>query len=176
LKILITGGAGNGKSLYAESLMLAGPSPRHYIAAMIPFGDEAKARVARHQAMRAGKGFITHERYTDIDTLILEPNGTILLECLCNLTANEMFTADGAERDTDAVYQKILRGVDALSSQCARLILITNEVACDTGSYAESTLRYARLLAGINLTLTAAADTVYEMVCGIPLAIKEAKV
>ena len=54
---LLIGGAASGKSGYAEALLLRGPArPLVYIAAMEPFGPEAEARIARHRALRAGKG------------------------------------------------------------------------------------------------------------------------
>ena len=57
---LVSGGAASGKSEYAESLVLSCPSEmRYYIATMMPFDDECRARIAKHRAMRAGKGFET---------------------------------------------------------------------------------------------------------------------
>ena len=50
---LVIGGAASGKSEYAEGLALASPhSPRYYIATMEPFGEEGRARVAKHRRMR----------------------------------------------------------------------------------------------------------------------------
>ena len=48
-------------------------------------------RILRHRQMRAGKGFETVERYTDLKGLKLDPDSVVLLECMSNLTANEMF-------------------------------------------------------------------------------------
>ncbi|SFG74217.1 bifunctional adenosylcobinamide kinase/adenosylcobinamide-phosphate guanylyltransferase [Oribacterium sp. WCC10] len=67
---LVTGGAGSGKSEYAESLALslADSSERlFYIATMYPYDDEeTKKRIERHKSLRAGKGFITIERPFEI--------------------------------------------------------------------------------------------------------------
>ena len=54
---LITGGSGCGKSTYAESWMLSYSLPRVYVATMIPCGEDAARRIARHRQLRAGKGF-----------------------------------------------------------------------------------------------------------------------
>ena len=89
--ILFTGGSACGKSSYAESVCVQLPLPRFYIAAMKPYGAEGEARIKRHRAMRAGKGFETFECYTGLKELRLPERGTALLECICNLTANEMF-------------------------------------------------------------------------------------
>ena len=93
----------------------------------------------------------------------------MLLECLCNLTANEMFDDEGNERDP---YEKILRDVRRLASQADNLILVTNDVGSDGEAYSDSTLRYVDTLGRLNQAFAAEFDTVYELVCGIPLLVK----
>ena len=97
--ILVTGGSGSGKSEYAENtaVRLAKEEglPLYYIAAMKPYGEEGRRRVERHRRLRAGKGFETWERYMDLKGLALPKRGVALLECLSNLTANEMFEPEG---------------------------------------------------------------------------------
>ncbi|MDR0858095.1 MAG: bifunctional adenosylcobinamide kinase/adenosylcobinamide-phosphate guanylyltransferase, partial [Oscillospiraceae bacterium] len=95
MTILLTGGSANGKSTYAEKLAAAFPEPRVYIAAMQPHGEGAREKIERHREMRRGKGFISLERYTDVGTIPLEAGSTVLLECMCNLTANELFDDAG---------------------------------------------------------------------------------
>ena len=71
--LLVTGGSASGKSEYAENraLQLAKTEQKKliYLAAMKPFGEEAAKRIERHRQLRAGKGFETVERYTDIEGL-----------------------------------------------------------------------------------------------------------
>lgn len=71
---VVTGGAGSGKSALAEDIActLAGTGPLVYLATMIPSGTEAKARVARHRAKRAGRGFVTVERAHDLAGLVCD--------------------------------------------------------------------------------------------------------
>ena len=107
---LLTGGAACGKSSYAEQLALRLGSPRYYIASMQPYGEEGELRIRRHRAMRAGKGFQTIERYTDLQGLELpEKDAVVLLECLCNLTANEMFSPEAEGSDC---VERVLSGVE----------------------------------------------------------------
>lgn len=54
---LVIGAAASGKSAYAESLCLGHDGPRVYLATMEPFGEEGARRIARHRALREGKGF-----------------------------------------------------------------------------------------------------------------------
>lgn len=169
MMILLTGGSGCGKSTYAEKIAVSLPAPRYYIAAMQPYDAECLRKIARHREMRRGKGFETVERQTDMETLRLPERGTVLLECLCNLTANEMFNPDGTVRD---VYEKILRGIDSLRAQCEHLIIVTNDVGSDTEDYSPETLAYVEVLGRLNHAVAEEADTVCELVCGIPLVLK----
>lgn len=166
MMILLTGGSACGKSSYAEKLCVEMEGPRYYIAAMQPFGEGGAEKIARHRAMRAGKGFQTVERYTDLAGLVLPERGCALLECICNLTANEMFDATGAMRDP---CEAVLTGVDALRRQCENLVVVTNDVGSDNKDYDPGTRAYIRALGRINAILAQQADEVYELVCGIPL-------
>lgn len=165
---LVIGGAASGKSEYAEGLILACPHrPRIYIATMEPFGPEGQARIARHRALRRGKGFETVERYTDLTALKLPARGAVLLECLGNLTANELYSPAGAGTVEGAV-SAVADGVDALRPQCAELVVVSNEVFSGGRDYAGDTDSYLRALAAVNRLLAGRADRVCEVVCGIP--------
>lgn len=169
MRILLTGGSACGKSTFAEEMASRLPSPRYYIATMRPYDDECRIRIARHQAARAEKGFITVERDVDLASLRLPARGTALLECMCNLAANEMFDADGNLRDA---YDDILTGVCALGEQCGTLIVVTNDVGSDGGGYGDATSRYVEALGRLNCALAGRFECVCELVCGIPLALK----
>lgn len=83
---LIIGGAASGKSEYAEHLAAAAPGPRVYLATMRRHDAECEARIEKHRAARAGRGFVTCEREAGLSGLAL-PAGTrtVLLEDLGNL-------------------------------------------------------------------------------------------
>ena len=169
MMILLTGGSGCGKSSFAEKLCMRSPLPRYYIAAMKPYGPGGAEKVERHRHLRSGKGFETFERYTDLAGLRLPARGTALLECICNLTANEMFDEEGNWSDPAA---RVLSGVDTLCAQCDTLVVVTNDVGSDGGDYEESTRAYLEAVGRINAALAAKADVVCELVCGIPLILK----
>lgn len=169
MMILLTGGSGCGKSAYAERLCQSFPQPRYYIAAMRPYGEDSRAKILRHREMRSGKGFETIERYTDLKSLVIPQRGTVLLECICNLTANEMFDSEG---NASEPYQTVMDGVEALCGQCDKLIVVTNDVGSDGGEYDCGTKAYVRAMGRINAALAQQADTVCELVCGIPIILK----
>ncbi|MCD8021630.1 MAG: bifunctional adenosylcobinamide kinase/adenosylcobinamide-phosphate guanylyltransferase [Lachnospiraceae bacterium] len=177
---LITGGSGSGKSAYAESCVLktALSASNHeirqiYIATMIPYGEEGRQRVERHRRLRAEKNFETVECYTGLERLRIDDYDSscsiVLLECMSNLVANEMFEQDGAGNDT---VRAILRGVDALRQQAGHLFIVTNEVFSDGITYDAETMRYMSYLGEVNRALAEEADTVTEVVYGIPLSVR----
>lgn len=93
------------------------------------------------------------------------------MECLCNLTANEMFDETGCCRE---VGEKLLKDVERLSQRCEHLIVVTNEVGADGGAYDAGTMAYIRTLGQLNRALARRFDCVCELVCGIPLVRKGA--
>ena len=169
LPIVIIGGAASGKSAYAESLCLRAPLPRTYLATMQVWDAECAARVAKHRAMRAEKQFTTVECPLHLDRVALPRRGTVLLEDLGNLAANELYDPDGAGTETAAA---ILRGIDKMLLQCDNLIVVSNEVFSGGADYAGDTDRYLRALAAVNNAAAARADRVVRVVCGIPVYYK----
>lgn len=165
---LITGGSGSGKSAFAEHLTLKLPgAPRVYLATMQTYDDdETRRRIARHRDLRAGKGFVTVERPMDLDGAAIPDGACVLLECLPNLVANEMF--DGGD------VQRIVPALDALAARCADLVVVTDNVSCDGVTYDESTTAYLTCLAECAAHIAARADLVVEVVCGIPVPVKGA--
>ena len=74
MNVLISGGAKNGKSHFAQRLakQMAQEQdvPLYYIATMIPHDEEDQARIRRHLSERAGWGFQTVECGTDLHGLL----------------------------------------------------------------------------------------------------------
>lgn len=168
--ILVTGGAASGKSEYAEKIICARAHSRLYLATMQPFGSAAKARIARHRVLRAGKGFETIERSTDLPGLELARHyDGILLEDLGNLLANEIFSPDGAK---DKSVKSILSGIRTLKENCDTLVVVSNEIFSDGETYPPETMTYIKMLAELHARITQEADAVFESVCGILLPIK----
>lgn len=171
---LVIGGAASGKSEYAEGLVLVSPHrPRYYIATMEPFDVEGRARVEKHRRMRWDKQFETVECYTGLASLRLRQRGAVLLECAGNLAANELYSPNGVG-DGAGAFAAIVDGVETLLSQCADLVVVSNEVFTGGNRYADGTEDYLRLLARVNRALARRADRVCEVICGLPLYYKGA--
>ena len=167
---LVVGGAASGKSEYAEGLVMASAfQKRIYIATMEPFDEECLRRIEKHRRMRAEKRFETLECYTDLASVTVLPDSVVLLECMSNLCANEMYSPHGSG---DRAAEAILEGVERVKSQCGDLVVVSNEVFAGGSSYEEGTIAYLRQLAQVNRMMAAMADNVCEVACGIPVYYK----
>ena len=162
---LVTGGSGSGKSAYAEEA-LCGPAScpdsgsgkengieqdgqRYYIATMPPWDKETEKKIERHRAMRSGRGFHTLEWYTDLEGK-LEREGCpclekadILVECLSNLTANEMYMEEGTGEN---VADAVIRGILCLRDRCRNLVVVTNDVFSESAEDSSEMRRYKETL------------------------------
>lgn len=200
---LVTGGSGSGKSEYAENWLTGRNKRRKYtkdgltgrnvqeasgvngeekqkkdgtyiyIATMQPYTEETLKKIERHHRLRAGKGFRTLEKYTDLAELEIPKNQGILLECISNLVANELYREDGTLNDLKETKEKVLAGVRRLSNSTTRLVIVTNEVNADINGYSEETEKYRECIGMVNQSLAELADIVTEVVYGIPVCIRK---
>lgn len=200
---IVYGGSASGKSSYAESfaMSLQGEGRLLYIATMYPYkwntteiDPETMQRIERHRAMRADKGFDTVECYRHVEHIVAKRQDVLLLECMSNLLANEMYlepdsddgglaetmsevekTGVGMSETLSPVSKKIVQALIDLSTRVQDVVIVTNDVFSDGGSltYDESTREYVKNLAEINCALAREAATVTEVVCGIPVIVKK---
>lgn len=178
---LIIGGSGSGKSAYAEDCITSmeqtalSEGNLYYIATMKVYGEEGKQRVAHHRKMREGKGFLTIEQETDLHYCLSDirhrEEALVLIECMSNLVANEMFTETETKRE-GIVVKKVLEDFAKMSKVVKHLVVVTNNVFEDGCQYDEATKAYIRALGRVNAELAKMADQVVEVVAGIPLEMK----
>lgn len=176
---LITGGSGSGKSEYAETMVVQyhqPGKPLFYIATMEPFGAETEKKIERHRTMRKGKGFQTLECYTDLFGFVNKSSfseSSVLLECMSNLTANEVYhNLQKFPSETD-LAEAIFQGIGALMKKSQNVVVVTNEVCSECTEDTVEMRCYKRVLSEINCKMAMAADRVTEVVYGIPIEIKE---
>lgn len=168
---LVTGGSGSGKSAWAEGLACRlAQGPKYYLATMQPEGGEARARIARHRALRAGKGFCTLECPLTLPAGRFGVGDTVLLECLSNWAANRMF-APGSPAPGECL-EAMWGELEGLMARCGHLVVVSNEIFSDGIRYDEGTMAYLGLLGGLNRRLAQRADGAVEVVCGIPVPLK----
>lgn len=166
--VLVTGASGSGKSAFGEQLCmgLCGNEKKAYLATMYPFGEETLDKINRHKQMRNGKGFETIECYYGLKGIATNVGNTVLLECMSNLLANELYMEQGAK---EKAFEEIMQGILLLSKSCENLIIISNEVFHDLMSADIEMKHYIQLLGRLNQEIANQADVVCEVVYSIPV-------
>ena len=169
--VFVSGAVRSGKSEWAEqaAMALSPARPRVYLATARVLDEETRRRVERHQTARQGRGFLTIERPRDLeDILPSAPEGaTVLLECLGNWTANELFNEDGNRADTERTVEKILKTALNLRDQSANLLIVSNDVFCDGVRYDAGTEAYLHALGTLHVLLAGEADVAVECASGL---------
>ena len=163
---LIIGVPDSGKSQIAEDLAmkLAGERRKYYIATMVPFGETGQERIQKHRMQRDGKGFHTLECPLDVHTIVdqMEPDATVLLECMSNLLGNEIYAEKNQDVESQELLEHIFVGVKSISKACAHLVIVSNEFAMEDPNYDEETRYYVSMMHEMNLKLRDFADDIYE--------------
>lgn len=181
MMILVTGASASGKSAFAEKRLVdMGEKKRIYAACMIAWDEECRERIRRHRAMRKGKKFETRECPVDLENLKIPEKSAVLLECMSNLAANELYREDMDAGGDISVRgpkagERILRGLYKIRSRAEDFVVVTNEVFSDMGLYDRETEEYRRLLGKLNQELFFMADEAWEVVFGIPVCLKGEK-
>lgn len=168
MNYLIVGKENSGKSEYAEELVLRITKNHNklYIATMIPYGEEGKERIRKHQSMREGKGFVTIEEARKLEKLCTVINGydkTIcLIECVSNLVANEMYSGEYEDLalSDEAITEEIVSQIKAVMNVSDETVIVTNhyEIKDD---YDEDTKRYCSLIDKTNDILRNIVDEIH---------------
>ena len=196
MMVLVVGGSGSGKSSYAEKVTVSlaqesvkeitksentslsdfklNIAKKYYLATMQVFDDEGRKKVDRHRNLRNGKGFFTIEQPVRISSALEkmeDGDRAVLLECISNLTANEMFSEKKAMTEIQ-VTENVIRDIKMLKEQTNHLVVVSNNVFEDGITYDETTTKYIRAMGKINQKLAALADRVVEVVAGIPVTLK----
>lgn len=177
---VVTGGSGSGKSEYAENTAIKIHNDKfkegslYYVATMEAFDEESRKRIERHRKMRKGKGFITKECAVEIEKNIFNKNDVVLIECISNLTANEMYSPKGRVKHNliEESEKYIVEGILKISKNVGCVVAVTNEVFSDGCFYDSECLKYIEALAYVNRRMGSEAEGIREIVCGIEVKIK----
>ena len=162
----VSGGSGSGKSALAERICAALPGPRTYVATMPVYSPEDERKVARHHALRAGRGFATLEMPGHLGPVPAE--GALLLECLSTFTANRMFSGESCADWEAALWAEL----QPLLDRPGDTVIVSADVSGDGTRYDEFTEAYRAVLTGLGCRICGRADLVAECVCGLPLVKK----
>jgi adenosylcobinamide kinase / adenosylcobinamide-phosphate guanylyltransferase len=170
--VFISGGVRSGKSTLGEKLAVElATGNKIYLATSRAYDDEMRRRILKHQKDRAQKGFITIEKSENIGEIVpqLGNGDTVLMDCLGNLVANEMFGEDPTVYNTQMkkeITEKIYAEIIQLNSAAANLIVISNEVFSSGISYNRATEDYLAVLGQLHIQFAAAAQQAIECTFG----------
>ena len=163
----VSGTSASGKSALAERICCALPGEHIYIATMPVRNAEDERVVARHHALRAGRGFVgTLEMPGALDAAAIPPDASVLLECLSTFTANRMFDGDvdrpPAGGWTDALWAELRPLLD----RPGHTVIVSADVSGDGLTYDKYTEEYRSVLTALGVRLARRADAAVEAVCG----------
>ena len=162
--VFVSGASASGKSALAERVCAAlNPGAQHiYIATMPVRSAEDARKVARHHALRAGRGFETREMPNRLAPV--PQDAAVLLECLSTFTANRMFSGDAPQ--PEGWLETLWAELQPLLDRPGPTVIVSADVAADGLDFGETTEEYRRVLTGLGLRLCARADRAIEACCG----------
>ncbi|MDR0839272.1 MAG: bifunctional adenosylcobinamide kinase/adenosylcobinamide-phosphate guanylyltransferase [Oscillospiraceae bacterium] len=164
MRIFISGGCKNGKSMTAQRIAkaMSGGGTLYYVATMLSRDAEDDERIERHRRERDGWGFTTVEQPTDIGELAekCDTGAVFLLDSLTALLANEMFRDGDVNMDA---ADKIIAGTDRLLDAVPHIVIVSDYIYSDAVRYDPLTELYRKSLARIDRAVAARCDTVIEI-------------
>jgi len=183
INILLIGGAGSGKSHFAQELALKLGEPVLFVATAAAGDEEMLKRIDQHRRKRP-PAWNTLEVTTDVGKNILGKIGdarVVIVDCITLLANNilSQYSEQGEQIKVPLVEKRLTAEIEELI-ECTRkldasFIIVTNEVGLGVVPTSRLGRLYRDLLAKANQKLTEAADEVYLMVAGLAVPIKPAK-
>ena len=194
MKILISGGAKNGKSMYAQKIAKAMSVeynvPLYYVATMEPTDKEDENRIKRHVQDRAGWGFTTIEEPRKLTKVFNEqdkgfvaeadnadnvdikymgkkvvyPKGVFLVDSLTALLGNNMFGKNGSMK-LDC-FDDVRDDIYTFSTIASNIVMVSDSIGCDGIIFDEITEVYRKSLARLEREIASYYDRVTEVSVG----------
>jgi adenosylcobinamide kinase/adenosylcobinamide-phosphate guanylyltransferase len=184
INILLIGGAGSGKSHFAQELALKLGGPVLFVATAVAGDEEMLQRINKHQKKRP-PAWSTLEVTTGVGKKIREKIGgarVVIVDCITLLANNilSQYSDRAGEPTSVPLIEKRLNAeveelIECLKQLDASFIIVTNEVGLGLVPPNRLGRLYRDLLAKANQRLAEAADEVYLMVAGLAVPIKLAK-
>ncbi len=169
--ILVTGGQRSGKSLFAEGLALQHSNAPIYVATAEIHDEEMRRRVAKHRERR-GPNWTTVDEPLDISRHDFSGR-TVLIDCVTLWASNHLFAAG---EDAEKALSRLTQQVDEIANyDNSTIIFVTNEIGLGGTSPNPLQRKFTDLQGSINQYIASKAHTVYLVVSGIPVMIKDCK-
>ena len=165
---LVIGGAASGKSAFAENLIVQSGLSRVYLATARVLDDEMGVKVERHKQMR-GTGWKTLETpLSPADELTdLHANEAVLLDCATMWLMNHLMD----ETDISVAEKALIDGLKSCKADC---VIVTNELGLGIVPADALSRRFRQKQGELNQRLAENADTVINVIAGLPQVLKGA--
>jgi len=169
--MLITGGVKSGKSRFAIDCANSYSGVKTMIATAIPFDDQMRMKIAKHQQER-GNDFRTIEEPVFLAKSIKnaqDSSAVILIDCT-TMWLNNLYHrySDSLEEIEDQMEKFI----EALSQSVTNIVIVTNEIGLGVMPEKPLACRYADDLGQLNQRMAAVSHEVVMLISGIPQWIK----
>lgn len=163
---LVLGGAGSGKSLWAETLVSQAAQSRIYLATARVWDDEMRNKVESHRLQR-GPDWTTIEAPLNISEALesARPDQAVLLDCATMWLSNHLLDENDL-RAEEAVF------LSALASCKAPVVVVSNEVGMSVVPENALARQFREAQGQLNQRIAAQADLVVAVMAGLPLALK----
>ena len=178
--ILVTGAARSGKSTFAEQYVAKYGKNIGYIATAQVLDEEMRFRVALHRKRRPAN-WTTYEAPFDTHLALKEAGKNcdmVLFDCLTMFLSNILCTMENLE-SSERNYQVVKEKLDLLIAQAQEnegtTVLVSNEVGSGIVPDNRMAREYRDISGLVNQTVAKVADSVYLVVCGIPVDVKKLK-
>ncbi len=166
---MVLGGAASGKSTFAERTVIetCASKQKIYIATGQPFDDEMRAKIARHQHIRASDGWVTHEDPTNVATRLDDANADqiVLLDCATLWLTNQLL----ADADLLTASQQLIA---SLNTCVAPVVVVTNEVGQGIVPEHAMSRQFREAQGKLNQLIAREAQLVVQVIAGLPLVLK----
>ena len=182
--VLIIGGAGSGKSHFAQELAPKLGEPVLFVATAVAGDDEMHQRIEKHKRTRPA-AWSTLEVTTGVGSQIeqkISGAQVVIVDCI-TLLVNNVFSQysdqTGEQIDAPLIEKGLMAEVgelvECINRVDASFIIVTNEVGLGLVPANRVGRLYRDSLAKANQLLAQIADEVYLTVAGLPVLIKPAR-
>lgn len=163
---LVLGGAGSGKSLWAENLVTRAAAHRIYLATARAWDDEMRKKVDQHRIQR-GPDWTTIEAPLNISAALAKaaPEQVVLLDCATMWLSNHLLDGNDLGIEEPAFLA-------ALSACKAPVVVVSNEVGMSIVPENALARQFREAQGQLNQKLAAQADLVVAVMAGLPLSLK----
>jgi adenosylcobinamide kinase/adenosylcobinamide-phosphate guanylyltransferase len=180
INILLIGGAGSGKSRFAQELAQRLGGTVLFVATAAAGDEEMLQRIEEHRRKRP-PAWKTLEVTTEVGKNITQKIGgarVVIVDCI-TLLASNILSQHSEPIKVPLIEKRLTAEIDGLIECTQKLdasfIIVTNEVGLGVVPTSRLGRLYRDLLAGANQKLAEAADEVYLMVAGLAVPLKPAK-